>query len=60
MSPKGATFNKSNILEIEIRKMDDSELLLDHKVQGMHENKQLPLDGSAGEKYSICAVSGFS
>lgn len=60
MSPKGAPFNKSNILEMEIRNMDDSESLLDRKVQEMRENKQLPLDDSAGEKYCLRAVSGFS
>lgn len=40
--------------------MVDSESLLDHKVQGMRENKQLPLDGSGGGKYCLHTVSGFS
>lgn len=40
--------------------MVDSESLLDHKVQGMRENKQLPLDGSRGGKYCLHTVSGFS
>lgn len=42
---RSRSFNKSNSLEVKIRNIDDSESLLDFKVQRMCEGKQSPLGG---------------